>query len=197
MFGRRRHRDGEVITASEALVEGRYAEHLAGRRCAVPVWAWTNLLAHATDDQLRHAASVRPTGRCDGQACGATPVPTSPARSSMLPPAAALSGRCRPRRWCRSSSTSWPDQRPTSPRPLSGSPASSPRCQSTGHGTRTPDIGGRPSCGRALRLGTDPAPGRLGCSPETWRRLMVTSSIVKADDHAARPRRGRRSRAVP
>ena len=62
MFGRRRHRDGEVITASEALVDGRYAEHLAGRRCAVPVWAWTNLLAHATDDQLRHAASVRPTG---------------------------------------------------------------------------------------------------------------------------------------
>jgi hypothetical protein len=56
MFGR-----GEnPISELEALLGGTYVEHLERRGCPVPSWAWINLLAHGSDDDLRSAARARP-----------------------------------------------------------------------------------------------------------------------------------------
>ena len=41
-----------------AVLEGRYADALAGAGMPVPVWAWVNLLAHGTEDELREAAGT-------------------------------------------------------------------------------------------------------------------------------------------
>lgn len=43
----------ELVADCEAFVLGRYADRLEGLSIAVPVWAWTNLLAHAGDQELR------------------------------------------------------------------------------------------------------------------------------------------------
>ena len=43
-----------LAAESEAFLAGGLAEHLLSVSCRVPVWAWTNLLAHGTDDDLRH-----------------------------------------------------------------------------------------------------------------------------------------------
>uniref|UniRef100_UPI00397DF477 hypothetical protein n=1 Tax=Salmonella sp. SAL4435 TaxID=3159890 RepID=UPI00397DF477 len=45
----------------ESFLAGRLAEHLYLRQGGVPVWAWTNLLAHGTVDELR-----APPGRFPG-----------------------------------------------------------------------------------------------------------------------------------
>ncbi|MGH7910618.1 MAG: hypothetical protein ACREOV_02735 [Candidatus Dormibacteraceae bacterium] len=44
------------MSDSEAFLLGHYVERLADRREPVPVWAWTNLLAHASEPELRAAA---------------------------------------------------------------------------------------------------------------------------------------------
>lgn len=60
MFGRDAIRADVVLVESlEALLTGRYVEYLERRGCRVPAWAWTNLLAHGTDDQLRRATRPR------------------------------------------------------------------------------------------------------------------------------------------
>lgn len=43
----------ELVADCEAFVLGHYADRLEARSIAVPVWAWTNLLAHATEQELR------------------------------------------------------------------------------------------------------------------------------------------------
>jgi len=48
-----------VIRASEAVLAGEYLEHLRLYRRPVPVWVWTNVLAHGTEGQIQHASRVR------------------------------------------------------------------------------------------------------------------------------------------
>lgn len=43
----------ELIGDCEAFLSGRYAERLRRRAVPVPTWAWTNLLAHGTEADLR------------------------------------------------------------------------------------------------------------------------------------------------
>lgn len=45
----------ELIADCEAFLAGRYAEHLEARGRRVPAWAWVNLLAHGTGDELAAA----------------------------------------------------------------------------------------------------------------------------------------------
>jgi len=46
----------EVVEDCGAFLLGRYAEELESRSLAVPVWAWTNVLAHGTPRDLRRTA---------------------------------------------------------------------------------------------------------------------------------------------
>lgn len=45
------HRD--FVAECEAFCLGHFAEHALETSREVPVWAWTNLLAHGTDEELR------------------------------------------------------------------------------------------------------------------------------------------------
>lgn len=59
--GRRR----EMVADCEAFLLGRLAERLEDQGVAVPVWAWTNLLAHASEGELRAEITAAPQGRPD------------------------------------------------------------------------------------------------------------------------------------
>lgn len=56
-FWRSRRRNcamgGELVADVEAFLSGRLVEHIESRGDIVPAWAWTNLLAHGTIDDLR------------------------------------------------------------------------------------------------------------------------------------------------
>jgi hypothetical protein len=54
----RRALGAELIADCEAFLLGLYVERLESQRVAVPVWGWTNLLAHGNDAALRAAAAV-------------------------------------------------------------------------------------------------------------------------------------------
>lgn len=43
----------ELLADTGAFLLGHYAERLERQSVVVPVWAWTNLLAHGTEDELR------------------------------------------------------------------------------------------------------------------------------------------------
>jgi hypothetical protein len=62
-----RHLARELLAETEAFLSGRYAEQLEDRALPVPVWAWTNRLAHGNDDDLAGTATERrgrsPSGR--------------------------------------------------------------------------------------------------------------------------------------
>jgi hypothetical protein len=56
MLRRDRDPDARALVADcEAFITGRYAEHLLARERTVPVWAWTNLLAHGSETDLHEA----------------------------------------------------------------------------------------------------------------------------------------------
>lgn len=65
MVHRRRRKEAlQLPVEAEAFLEGHYAEYCALRAEAVPVWAWTNLLAHGGERELQaesRAPSSRPT----------------------------------------------------------------------------------------------------------------------------------------
>ena len=42
-----------IVAECEAFLEGKFAESAVPAGELVPVWAWINLLAHGTEDQLR------------------------------------------------------------------------------------------------------------------------------------------------
>jgi hypothetical protein len=44
--------DSVLVQECEAFLEGTLAEHLDERGIVVPVWAWTNLLAHGGPEQI-------------------------------------------------------------------------------------------------------------------------------------------------
>ena len=50
----------ELVADCEAFLLGHFADRLEAQAIAVPVWAWTNLLAHATKHELR--AEIFATG---------------------------------------------------------------------------------------------------------------------------------------
>lgn len=52
----------ELVADCEAFLLGRYADRLESLSIAVPVWAWTNLLAHADEHTLRAARLAADTG---------------------------------------------------------------------------------------------------------------------------------------
>lgn len=48
--------DGAMLVEEcDALLEGTYAELCEARQDRVPVWAWMNLLAHGTEEELGEA----------------------------------------------------------------------------------------------------------------------------------------------
>ena len=49
--------DSDVVADCEAFLLGRYAELLEARSEPVPVWAWTNVLAHGTGEDVERAAA--------------------------------------------------------------------------------------------------------------------------------------------
>jgi hypothetical protein len=55
----------ELVDECEALLDGRYVEHLLRKGAHVPVWTWTNLIAHGSEKALRHAiVASRRRGLC-------------------------------------------------------------------------------------------------------------------------------------
>jgi hypothetical protein len=86
----RRVLEGELVADCQAFVLGRYAERLEGASSRVPVWAWTNLLAHGTEDDIRQAAAggrfepVRTRGWHAARAYLATEVLAAVDRGSSL-----------------------------------------------------------------------------------------------------------------
>ena len=48
----------ELVAECEAVLCGRYAEHLEERQRRVPAWAWVNLLAHGTAEDLQTANAL-------------------------------------------------------------------------------------------------------------------------------------------
>lgn len=63
---RRRSRDERIEASAdrltgewEAVLAGRYVEHLGARHDPVPPWAWVNVLAHATEEELGALARGR------------------------------------------------------------------------------------------------------------------------------------------
>lgn len=48
----------ELARECEAFLDGRYVEHLLDRGNHVPPWAWTNLLAHGSEEELRSPATT-------------------------------------------------------------------------------------------------------------------------------------------
>ncbi|HET9443366.1 MAG TPA: hypothetical protein VFO65_08575 [Acidimicrobiales bacterium] len=46
----------KLVAETERFLAGRYADDLTAVGLPVPVWAWTNLLAHGTLDELREIA---------------------------------------------------------------------------------------------------------------------------------------------
>lgn len=53
----------ELVRDCEAFLLGGLAERFEALGLGVPTWAWTNLLAHATFDQLSAEVTAAPTGR--------------------------------------------------------------------------------------------------------------------------------------
>lgn len=51
-----------LATESASFLIGTYAETLASHGLAVPAWAWTNLLAHGTEEDLRRQAHALERG---------------------------------------------------------------------------------------------------------------------------------------
>jgi hypothetical protein len=49
--------EGELVAECEAFLLGHYAERLDNESSVVPVWAWTNLLAHGTEEEVRQVAA--------------------------------------------------------------------------------------------------------------------------------------------
>ena len=62
----------DLAAECEAFLAGRYPEYLTYRGRPVPAWAWTNPLAHASEDQLRTMMSTRggAMGSAGGLAAG-------------------------------------------------------------------------------------------------------------------------------
>ncbi len=66
---KRRHLDPlergcrELVEGAQAFLEGRLVEVLDGRGVPVPTWAWTNVLAHGSLDQLRRVSVERRSGK--------------------------------------------------------------------------------------------------------------------------------------
>lgn len=64
-----------MVEECEAFLAGTYVELCEARGEAVPVWAWMNLLAHGTEDQLRggivqHASGAGPWRHARGFLAG-------------------------------------------------------------------------------------------------------------------------------
>jgi hypothetical protein len=67
MWRRDRDPEGrELVADCEAFLAGSYAERLKGLGRRVPVWAWTNLLAHGTEEDLRLCRLSSGEGRSSG-----------------------------------------------------------------------------------------------------------------------------------
>lgn len=58
-----RRRGGELVGGCEAFLAGRLAEQVQARAAHVPVWAWTNRLAHGAEQDLssERAAQLGPS----------------------------------------------------------------------------------------------------------------------------------------
>ena len=50
----------ELVTECEAYLSGRYAEYLGEAKRPVPVWAWLNVLAHGSEEDVAALAAGEP-----------------------------------------------------------------------------------------------------------------------------------------
>lgn len=50
--------EAQLVEECEAFLCGRYAERLFRNGMHVPAWAWTNLLAHATESELEEQIRI-------------------------------------------------------------------------------------------------------------------------------------------
>lgn len=48
----------DLAAECEAFLSGGYTKYLEDRGGPIPVWAWTNLLAHATEEEIRSMLSA-------------------------------------------------------------------------------------------------------------------------------------------
>jgi hypothetical protein len=65
LFGFRKNSDAgqlerDVVNDSEAFLLGHLAERFMQQGSDIPAWAWLNLLAHATYDELRSEVTAEP-----------------------------------------------------------------------------------------------------------------------------------------
>jgi hypothetical protein len=62
MRNRRSRAEGPAVpdlaAECEAFLSGGYTEYLEDRGAPIPAWAWTNLLAHATEQEIRGKLSA-------------------------------------------------------------------------------------------------------------------------------------------
>jgi len=57
---RNRAWEGEFVAECEAFLSGHYAQCLAEENRPVPVWAWLNVLAHGSDDDITALTTGEP-----------------------------------------------------------------------------------------------------------------------------------------
>jgi len=60
---RNRAWEQEFVAECEAFLSGHYAQWLAEENRPVPVWAWLNVVAHGSDDDLTSLATGEPPGQ--------------------------------------------------------------------------------------------------------------------------------------
>jgi hypothetical protein len=62
--------DAVLVRECEAFLAGGLAEYLDERGIVVPVWAWTNLLAHGTPEQITDCVCAPVQPRCSDRDWG-------------------------------------------------------------------------------------------------------------------------------
>ena len=66
---RNRAWEEEFVAECEVFLSGHYAQWLAEENRTVPVWAWLNVLAHGSDDDITALATGEPPSRRSQSAC--------------------------------------------------------------------------------------------------------------------------------
>lgn len=57
MWSRGRRTESVLVVECEAFLAGRYAQYLDTKNLRVPDWAWLNVLAHGSQDDIATLAS--------------------------------------------------------------------------------------------------------------------------------------------
>jgi hypothetical protein len=66
----------ELVAECEAFFSGQYAQYLDNENRPIPVWAWLNVLAHGSEDDITPANHLGVPSR--RPPCGTRPWPSWP-----------------------------------------------------------------------------------------------------------------------